>query len=194
MFRNFRQGKKVFQNVHLSKINGINNRPFNYLPPLAACITTVILSTSYADNSSIAVEQPKLISQQVIQTLQKETITKYFIRNTKETLKKIRDILSYIRRMISYMIYGVPVAILATTAVSLGDSIPWFEDFVWDYCLWSIQKLGPTFIKLAQWASTRPDLYPPKLIEKFKHLQDNVKVDYTIEKVKETLSDAFGDK
>jgi predicted unusual protein kinase regulating ubiquinone biosynthesis (AarF/ABC1/UbiB family) len=34
------------------------------------------------------------------------------------------------------------------------------KEFLWSYYLNSIQYLGPTFIKLAQWASTRPDLFP----------------------------------
>lgn len=34
------------------------------------------------------------------------------------------------------------------------------KEFLWTYYLSSIQYLGPTFIKLAQWASTRPDLFP----------------------------------
>ena len=35
-----------------------------------------------------------------------------------------------------------------------------YKEFLWTYYLSSIQYLGPTFIKLAQWASTRPDLFP----------------------------------
>lgn len=34
------------------------------------------------------------------------------------------------------------------------------EDYLWQYIVDSIQYLGPTFIKLAQWASSRPDLFP----------------------------------
>jgi len=37
-----------------------------------------------------------------------------------------------------------------------------------------LQELGPTFIKLGQIMSTRPDLIPEEFIEEFKHLQDNV--------------------
>ena len=32
-------------------------------------------------------------------------------------------------------------------------------DRMWDYTLWSIQLAGPTYIKLAQWAASRPDLF-----------------------------------
>jgi len=39
----------------------------------------------------------------------------------------------------------------------------------------TIEELGPTFIKLAQMLSTRPDLIPIELIEELEKLQDSVK-------------------
>jgi hypothetical protein len=38
------------------------------------------------------------------------------------------------------------------------------EEFLWQYIVDSIQYLGPTFIKLAQWASSRPDLFPSVIV------------------------------
>ena len=38
-----------------------------------------------------------------------------------------------------------------------------------------LEKLGPTFIKLGQVLSTRPDLLPPAYLEALTRLQDNVK-------------------
>ena len=53
-----------------------------------------------------------------------------------------------------------------------------------------LEELGPTFIKLGQILSTRPDLVPPDWAEEFKHLQDSCpQVAFTeIEKV---LADEF---
>ncbi|HSJ51045.1 MAG TPA: AarF/UbiB family protein, partial [Actinomycetota bacterium] len=38
----------------------------------------------------------------------------------------------------------------------------------------ALEELGPTFCKLGQVLSTRPDLLPPEFIEELSHLQDNV--------------------
>jgi hypothetical protein len=41
----------------------------------------------------------------------------------------------------------------------------------WDYALWAIESAGPTYIKLAQWASTRNDLFSPEFVGHFSKLQ-----------------------
>ncbi len=48
-------------------------------------------------------------------------------------------------------------------------------DFTWNYALWSVEKAGPTFIKLIQWATTRHDLFHPEFITRFSALQDNTR-------------------
>jgi len=54
----------------------------------------------------------------------------------------------------------------------------------------TIEELGPTFIKLAQMLSTRPDLIPIELIEELEKLQDNVKP-VEFEKIKPVLEKTF---
>jgi len=39
--------------------------------------------------------------------------------------------------------------------------------------LWTLQRAGPAFIKWAQWASSRPDLFPQDLCERMETLQTN---------------------
>ncbi|MBN2332969.1 MAG: ubiquinone biosynthesis protein UbiB [Deltaproteobacteria bacterium] len=38
----------------------------------------------------------------------------------------------------------------------------------------ALEELGPTFVKLGQLLSTRPDLIPPSIVNELKHLQDQV--------------------
>jgi predicted unusual protein kinase regulating ubiquinone biosynthesis (AarF/ABC1/UbiB family) len=108
-------------------------------------------------------------------------------------IRRIQKLLEYAQRLFLYALLGVPVVCIGSTAYALGGVAPVIEDIIWDSCLWAIQLLGPTFMKLAQWASTRPDLYPPALIKRLESLQDRVKVDYSIESVERTLRLAFGD-
>lgn len=62
----------------------------------------------------------------------------------------------------------------------------------------AFEELGPTFVKIGQILSTRPDLIPSMYIEEFNKLQDNVKPDefnelrFTIEKeLDSNLKDIF---
>ena len=44
----------------------------------------------------------------------------------------------------------------------------------WDRVRMALEELGPTFIKLGQFASNRPDILPPELIASLEKLQDSV--------------------
>ncbi len=55
----------------------------------------------------------------------------------------------------------------------------------------AMEELGPTFIKLGQILSTRPDLVPADYVQEFQRLQDQVP-GFSFETVKEILSDAWG--
>jgi ubiquinone biosynthesis protein len=57
-------------------------------------------------------------------------------------------------------------------------------------CL-AFEELGPTFIKLGQILSSRPDLVPPLFVQEFKRLQDKVPP-FPFEQVKETLERELG--
>lgn len=147
---------------------------------------------SYAE-ASLHVPAPVSIpSVEVRTTSDHETLITLIRQHIQEIARDIARKLQYLRRILIYVLYGIPVAILAPTATTLDKIIPGYEDMIWNYCFWTILQLGPTFIKMAQWASTRPDIFPPKLVEKLVELQDNVQVNYTTETVQKTLQDAFG--
>jgi len=54
-----------------------------------------------------------------------------------------------------------------------------------------LEELGPTFVKIGQIASTRPDLLPPDIIDELIKLQDQVPA-FPFEQVREVLEHEFG--
>jgi len=57
----------------------------------------------------------------------------------------------------------------------------------------ALEELGPTFIKLGQLLSTRPDLLPPEYIRELEHLQDQVAPE-SPEKIMAELQRELGDR
>lgn len=55
----------------------------------------------------------------------------------------------------------------------------------------AFEELGPTFIKLGQILSTRPDLLPPEYIKEFSKLTDQIP-SFSFEEVKQILTEEFG--
>ena len=70
---------------------------------------------------------------------------------------------------------------LGASAVSLGvvclnEAAPLPSALVeayWRYAIWAVETAGPTFVKLAQWASTRPDMFDAALCARFAVLHDS---------------------
>ncbi len=127
-----------------------------------------------------------------VKTIINETVIDKVKNKTYEVVKNISHMIRYIDRILTYALFGLPLVGLVPVAYGLGEAYPPIENFTWDYLTWSVTKLGPCFIKMAQWVSTRPDLFPPKLIQRIECLQNDVKVHYSMATVENTLSEAFG--
>ena len=78
----------------------------------------------------------------------------------------------------------------------------WFDRFAqrredpltpWTRIRMVLEDLGPTFIKIGQILTTRPDILPPALIDELKSLRDQVRPE-PFESISRTLKDAFGDE
>jgi aarF domain-containing kinase len=125
-----------------------------------------------------------------------ESMFAYIVRQTKEkTAEFTNNVVTaarYTQRLLVYAIFGLPLVGLLPASYTLGSAVPAVEDFTWDYMIWAIQRLGPCFIKLAQWASSRPDLFPPRLVGRLVKLQDDVEVGHSMAVVERTLAEAFG--
>ncbi len=77
-------------------------------------------------------------------------------------------------RLANLALLASPLAILAPVAYLSGSDSK-VTGFTWDYAVWSVEKAGPTFIKLIQWATTRNDLFPEDFVRHFSKLQDNTR-------------------
>ena len=88
------------------------------------------------------------------QQINSSSISSVLVHKATEKDNLVNKVLQYLHRLFLYAVLGVPVVSVASTAYVLGVVNPVIEDLVWDCCLWAIQQLGPTFVKLAQWAST----------------------------------------
>lgn len=98
----------------------------------------------------------------------------------------------YIHRFLTIAIVSSPMALLAPLTYFLGNNFPTLQDLTMQYGVWAMEVLGPAFIKMGQWASTRPDLYPPHVVARLSALQDDVRVTYPMETVEATLTEALG--
>eukprot|EP00656_Telonema_subtile_P012571 TRINITY_DN16333_c0_g1_i2.p1 TRINITY_DN16333_c0_g1~~TRINITY_DN16333_c0_g1_i2.p1 ORF type:complete len:541 (+),score=139.23 TRINITY_DN16333_c0_g1_i2:45-1625(+) len=103
-----------------------------------------------------------------------------------------RRVLMYFLLGTPILVFGVPLWLLSKTPLGgLGARLSW------GYLVWSMEVLGPTFIKYGQWASTRRDLFPALLIEKLERLQDNTSIHSwatTVGLVREALGEGWEDR
>mmetsp|Transcript_8273 Transcript_8273/g.12238 ORF Transcript_8273/g.12238 Transcript_8273/m.12238 type:complete len:548 (-) Transcript_8273:289-1932(-) len=71
-------------------------------------------------------------------------------------------------RMTSLAVLFAPSAILFPVGY-LSENV---NEMGWAYTVYALEKAGPTFIKLAQWASTRSDIFGEKAVSKLSKLRD----------------------
>ena len=93
-------------------------------------------------------------------------------------------------RIFNLALLAAPLSVLIPAAYLSGSESK-MTDYTWDYALWSVEKAGPTFIKLIQWATTRHDLFHPEFISRFTALQDHTR-GHTWKETEKLLEDALG--
>jgi len=72
-------------------------------------------------------------------------------------------------RMATLALIASPMAVLYPLSL-VSDTA---KDMAWSYALFGIEKAGPTWIKLVQWATTRHDLFSPEFCRYFGKLRDD---------------------
>lgn len=82
---------------------------------------------------------------------------------------KIQRVWMAASRMATLALIASPLAILYPLSL-VSDKA---KDVTWSYALFGIEKAGPTWIKLVQWATTRQDLFSPEFCKYFGKLRDD---------------------
>lgn len=174
----------------------------------AATLTTATFSTfafkaHCAEDIPVSIPQiappPPPVAEVVLLSVKEEvaeevsTFWSYFVSRAQNALSTLEKSARYLERVLTYLVLGVPLAGLVPANYLFGSSIPAIENMTYGYLVWAIQRLGPCFIKMAQWASTRPDLFPPSLVARIERFQDDVEISYAPEVIERTMSLAFGE-
>ncbi|CAE7355196.1 unnamed protein product [Symbiodinium sp. CCMP2592] len=69
---------------------------------------------------------------------------------------------------------------------------PSWVDWWWAVALRRVQRSGPVFVKLGQWAATRPDLIPEDVCSQLGHLHDSTEP-HSLEHTHKVLRESFSD-
>lgn len=99
------------------------------------------------------------------------------------------------RRIFDLTLLASPLAILTPLACLSGKESR-VNGLAWNYAVWSVEKAGPTFIKLIQWATTRNDLFSAEFVSHFSTLQDNTRGhswDDTVTQLTKSLGSNYND-
>lgn len=117
-----------------------------------------------------------------------------------QTVRNIRRLREVVRVLIKYgfedIVINTPLRKLVPSKKRVQwvrDERPVFEFSRWERLRMVIEELGPTFIKLAQVLSNRPDIMPEQVIEQFEKLQDRVPP-FGFEQVMEIIAQELGER
>ncbi|MCB0755045.1 MAG: AarF/ABC1/UbiB kinase family protein [Flavobacteriales bacterium] len=118
-----------------------------------------------------------------------------FNSQTFQNIKRIREIIAV---LVKYGFEDIVTNSTLRNFVSEKGRVSWtrqgqpvFQYTRWERIRMVCEELGPTFIKLAQVLSNRPDMLPAPLIKELEKLQDNVPP-FSFEEVRESIESETG--
>ena len=123
----------------------------------------------------------------------KPSILRRIAQKLKRWARSVLDALMVAARATEIGVIVSPLLVLTPASVAtvrLLDTSK-LSDISWWYTLHSLQLLGPAFVKLAQWAATRRDLFPPHICNRLSQLHDTAKV-HSWRHTHEILTETFG--
>jgi hypothetical protein len=119
---------------------------------------------SSCDSPSTAISPPKPLPQL---SLPKEEISSFW-NTLKNSLRWFLDLLRLIKRLTLVSAYLTPT-ILTSPILLVGSST--LDAKWWQLVRYSIFACGPCLTKFAQWAATRPDIFPTRFCKELELLQ-----------------------
>lgn len=120
--------------------------------------------------------------------------SKVAIKSKKHNI--VRRILRKIFSIIVFIVRGLQLWAMFTPIVIFYPLLFWnptLKRIWWKYFIFMTNNAGPIFIKFAQWASTRRDLFSVEFCDQFVHLQRRTKP-HSWKFTKVRLEQAFGRK
>jgi len=132
-----------------------------------------------------------------------DTIVKRVLSRLKKTSRFLYNMFLLLFRgaqigfQLSPMLILSPLAILESRLLISGQEGKltkddnWVEGVTWKYFLQTLHSLGPAFVKLAQWAATRRDLFPAYYCDHLSLLHDRAPP-HSWESTHRTLLSSFG--
>lgn len=163
------------------------------IPIMCGSVFTCAVAEPFVPLSVPLPSMPVVLPVVQMAVVETKSLWEELVGKAEGAVTTVKDTVRYIQRVMTYLLYGAPLVGLVPATYVLGESFPDLENATWRYLVWAIQRLGPCFVKMAQWASTRPDLFPPALMVKLETLQDDVAVHHSMEAVERTLANAFGE-
>ena len=151
--------------------------------------------SSRADTQQALVVSPAVtIAPDTAVTIKAKSMRTHMEQTLYRLVYTLERLVRYLSRFLTVSVIASPLVALGPATYLLGNTSvgPRMESVTMDYICWALGFLGPAFIKMAQWASSRPDIYSPLVIEKLSKFQDNVHVKHSTDIVERTLTDAFG--
>ncbi|GMI42388.1 hypothetical protein TeGR_g11259 [Tetraparma gracilis] len=109
----------------------------------------------------------------------------------KSLLKRLLSLARSLLRLLRISLTASPLLLLAPLSLSLPS--PRLHDATWWYATQALQSLGPAFVKLAQWAASRRDLFPPQACDRLAVLHSRARA-HAFERTREALERELGEK
>ena len=154
---------------------------------LASAAAATKVTTSQLESSSmLAIQKPKEWRTENLE--EKRRLFGESISSLGET--KLERVWAAGSRICSLSLLASPLTVLVPLAYICGDESR-AAHYAWEYAIFAVEKAGPTFIKLTQWATTRNDLFPQTFVSKFARLQDETR-GHTWKETMQILEESLG--